>query len=152
MIDAQPHIGTNKLPKIIAKMRETIIQAGGEIHFNCRIEDFIINNNEIEGLIDQHQNKILGHSVILATGHSARDVFHLFTKHKLIIEAKSFAVGVRIEHPQPIIDQTQYHCDIRSRYLPAASYKLVHQVKGKGVFSFCMCPGGQIVPSAYFTR
>lgn len=148
MIDAQPHIGTNKLPKIIAKMRETILQSGGEIHFNCRVEDFIINNNEIKGLIDQNKNKIHGHSVILATGHSARDIFHLFVKHKLIIEAKSFAVGVRIEHPQPIIDQTQYHCDIRSRYLPAASYKLVHQVKGKGVFSFCMCPGGQIVPSA----
>ena len=148
MIDTHPHIGTNKLPKIIAKMRENILAAGGELHYNCRVEDFILKGNKIEGVVDQNGTKILGHSVILATGHSARDVFYLLDKHKILLEAKSFAMGVRIEHPQPIIDAEQYRCEVRSRYLPAASYKLVHQVNGKGVFSFCMCPGGQIVPSA----
>ena len=148
MIDTHPHIGTNKLPKIIAKMRENILAAGGEIHFDCRVDDFIIKGNKMEGVIDQDGNKILGHSVILATGHSARDIFYLLDKHKILIEAKSFAMGVRIEHPQPIIDAAQYRCEVRSRYLPAASYKFVHQVNGKGVFSFCMCPGGHIVPSA----
>jgi uncharacterized FAD-dependent dehydrogenase len=148
MIDTHPHIGTNKLPKIIAKMRENILAAGGEIHFDCRVDDFIIKGDKMEGVIDQNGNKILGHSVILATGHSARDIFYLLDKHKILIEAKSFAMGVRIEHPQPIIDAAQYRCEVRSRYLPAASYKFVHQVNGKGVFSFCMCPGGHIVPSA----
>lgn len=148
MIDTHPHIGTNKLPKIIAQMRENILNAGGEVHFNCRVTDFILKKNKLEGVMDQRGNKILGHSVVLATGHSARDIFHLLDKHQILIEPKSFAMGVRIEHPQPIIDKAQYHCDTRSRYLPAASYKLVHQVNGKGVFSFCMCPGGHIVPSA----
>lgn len=148
MIDTHPHIGTNKLPKIIAKMRENILSAGGELHFNCRVEDLILKGNKIEGVVDQNGAKILGHSVILATGHSARDIYYLLNKHKIILEAKSFALGVRVEHPQPIIDAEQYRCEVRSRYLPAASYKLVQQVNGKGVFSFCMCPGGQIVPSA----
>ena len=148
MIDTHPHIGTNKLPKIIAKMRENVLAAGGEIHFDCRVDDFIIKGNKMEGVIDQDGNKILGHSVILATGHSARDIFYLLDKHKILIEAKSFAMGVRIEHPQPIIDAAQYRCEVRSKYLPAASYKFVHQVNDKGVFSFCMCPGGHIVPSA----
>ena len=109
---------------------------------------FHTQRNKIEGVIDQNGNTILGQSVILATGHSARDIFYLLNNKNLLIEAKSFAMGVRIEHPQPIIDSAQYHCDIRSRYLPAASYKFVQQVNGKGVFSFCMCPGGHIVPSA----
>ncbi len=148
MIDTHPHIGTNKLPKIIAKMRENILASGGEIHFDCRVEDLILKGTKIKGVIDQNGNKILGHSVILATGHSARDIFHLLDRNKIHIEAKSFALGVRIEHPQPIIDAAQYHCNIRSKYLPAASYKFVQQVNGKGVFSFCMCPGGHIVPSA----
>jgi uncharacterized FAD-dependent dehydrogenase len=148
MIDTHPHIGTNKLPKIIAKMRENILDSGGEIHFNTRVEDLILSGDKISGVIDQNGHKILGHSVILATGHSARDIFHLLNRHKIKIEGKSFALGVRIEHPQPIIDRAQYHCDVRSKYLPAASYKFVQQVNGKGVFSFCMCPGGHIVPSA----
>jgi len=148
MIDTHPHIGTNKLPKIIAKMRENILASGGEIHFDCRVEDLILKETKIEGVVDQHDNKILGQSVILATGHSARDIFHLLDRHKILIESKSFALGVRIEHPQPIIDKAQYHCNVRSKYLPAASYKFVQQVNGKGVFSFCMCPGGHIVPSA----
>tara|TARA_B110000444_G_scaffold193375_1_gene183482 strand:+ start:7894 stop:9444 length:1551 start_codon:yes stop_codon:yes gene_type:complete len=148
MIDAYPHIGTNKLPKIIAKIRKNILEAGGEVHFNCRIEDLVLKEKKILGVIDHRGNIISGHSVILATGHSARDIFHLLDRHRLEIEAKSFALGVRIEHPQPIIDQAQYRCDKRSRYLPAAAYKFVQQVNGKGVFSFCMCPGGHIVPSA----
>ncbi len=148
MIDAHPHIGTNKLPKIIAKMRKNILSCGGEMHFECRVEDLIIKGNKIEGVVDQNENKILGHSVILATGHSAKDIFHLLNRHKIKIEAKPFALGVRIEHPQPIIDRAQYHCNVRSKYLPAASYKFVQQVNGRGVFSFCMCPGGHIVPSA----
>ena len=148
MIDAYPHIGTNKLPKIIAKIRKNILEAGGEVHFNCRIEDLVLKEKKILGVIDNRGNIISGHSVILATGHSARDIFHLLDRHRLEIEAKSFALGVRIEHPQPIIDQAQYRCDKRSRYLPAAAYKFVQQVNGKGVFSFCMCPGGHIVPSA----
>lgn len=148
IIDAHPHIGTNKLPKIIANMRKNILSSGGEIHFGCRVENLIIKGNKIEGVVDQNENKILGHSVILATGHSARDIFHLLNRHKIKIEAKPFALGVRIEHPQPIIDRAQYHCDVRSKYLPAASYKFVQQVNGRGVFSFCMCPGGHIVPSA----
>ena len=129
-------------------MRENILSNGGEIHFDCRVEDLIIKGAKIKGVVDQNGNKILGHSVILATGHSARDIFYLLNRHKIKIEAKSFALGVRIEHPQPIIDKAQYHCNIRSKYLPAASYKFVQQVNGKGVFSFCMCPGGHIVPSA----
>ena len=148
IIDAHPHIGTNKLPKIIANMRKNILSSGGEIHFGCRVENLIIKGNKIEGVVDQNENKILGHSIILATGHSARDIFHLLNRHKIKIEAKPFALGVRIEHPQPIIDRAQYHCDVRSKYLPAASYKFVQQVNGRGVFSFCMCPGGHIVPSA----
>jgi len=148
MIDAHPHIGTNKLPKIIARMRENILSHGGEIHFGCRVENVIIEESKIKGVVDQNGNKISGHSVILATGHSARDIFYLLKQHKIKIEAKSFALGVRIEHPQPIIDKAQYHCNVRSKYLPAASYKFVQQVNGKGVFSFCMCPGGHIVPSA----
>lgn len=148
MIDTHPHIGTNKLPKIIAKMRENILGAGGEFHFDCRVEDLILKKNKIDGVIDQYGNRILAHSIILATGHSARDIYYLLNRHNISLESKSFALGVRIEHPQPIIDNAQYNCNTRSKHLPAASYSFVEQVNGKGVFSFCMCPGGYIVPSA----
>jgi len=148
MIDTHPHIGTNKLPKIIAKMRENILDAGGEFHFDCRVEDLILKKNKIDGVIDQYGNRILAHSIILATGHSARDIYYLLNRHNISLESKSFALGVRIEHPQPIIDNAQYNCNTRSKYLPAASYSFVEQVNGKGVFSFCMCPGGYIVPAA----
>ena len=130
--------------KLSLKCVKNILSHGGEIHFDRRVEDLIIKGAKIKGVVDQNGNKILGHSVILATGHSARDIFHLLDRHKILIESKSFALGVRIEHPQPIIDRAQYHCNIRSKYLPAASYKFVHQVNGKGVFSFCMCPGGHM--------
>lgn len=148
LIDAHPHIGTNKLPKIIAKMRQRILDCGGEIHFDTRVVDILDNGGSVTGVKCSGGTLFKAKSVILATGHSARDIYELFDHKGWMIEAKSFALGVRIEHPQRIIDSAQYHCDIRDPYLPAASYSLVHQVKGMGVFSFCMCPGGHIVPAA----
>lgn len=153
LVDAHPHIGTNKLPVLVAKLRETILEHGGEILFDTRVEDLILENDEIKGVITQRGDKIKGLGVILATGHSARDIFQLLDRRKVLIEAKPFALGVRIEHSQTLIDRIQYHCEIdRGPYLPASAYSLVHQTeyKGKqrGVFSFCMCPGGFIVPAA----
>jgi len=146
--DAHPHIGTNKLPGIIVKIRETIINAGGEIHFNTRIDDLIIEGNIAKGVVTQNGEKIYGKAVILATGHSARNVFEMLHNKGILLEAKPFAMGVRVEHPQGLIDSIQYSCKIRSDYLPAAAYNLVSQVNGRGVYSFCMCPGGFIVPAA----
>ncbi len=152
LIDAHPHIGTNKLPAIVTAIRQSIIEAGGEVHFNSKVIDFIIKNEEMRGVKLQSGAVLEGIGVILATGHSARDIFELLQRKRIYIEAKPFALGVRVEHPQQIIDKIQYHCDNRGDYLPASSYSLVSQVdyKGieKGVFSFCMCPGGFIVPSA----
>ncbi|AZQ44201.1 NAD(P)/FAD-dependent oxidoreductase [Nonlabens ponticola] len=149
LVDAHPHIGTNKLPKIIQRIRETILQYGGEIHFETRVTDFILRNDAITSLILNDQDEVAVNKVILATGHSARDIFELLHRKKVTIEAKSFAMGVRVEHPQHIIDSIQYSCDgERSELLPAASYSLVQQIKGRGVYSFCMCPGGFIVPAA----
>ncbi len=152
-IDAHPHIGTNKLPAIISSMREQIIACGGEILFETKLTDFIIEGNAIKGIVVQHvENKnsysIKADAVILATGHSARDVFYLLNEKKIAIEAKPIAMGVRIEHQQKIIDAAQYHCQVRSEYLPPASYALTHQHKNRGVYSFCMCPGGIIAPAA----
>ena len=152
LVDSHPHIGTNRLPKIIEAMRENILSAGGQIHFGTRVEDFIITDGTFKGVIDQNGNQITGIGTILATGHSARDIFSLLQKHKIEIEAKEFALGVRVEHPQLLIDQQQYHAEIRDPFLPAASYSLTAQTyrkgKAKGVYSFCMCPGGHIVPAA----
>ena len=149
LIDAHPHIGTNKLPKLIASIRETILNAGGEIHFNSKVTDLIIRDKKILGAITEKGDKVLGKSVILATGHSARDIFFLLQEKNILIEAKPFSMGVRIEHPQRLIDQIQYSCkEDRGPYLPAASYRLVEQVNGRGIYSFCMCPGGFIVPAA----
>ena len=159
LYEAHPHIATNKLPKLIEAIRKTILQFGGEIHFNTKVIDFIVEGNEMKGVIaeavvgSQHQqHEYKGIGVILATGHSARDIFELLHKKNITIEAKPFALGVRIEHQQSLIDSIQYKCADRGMYLPAASYSLVEQVKTgtqqKGVFSFCMCPGGFIVPSA----
>ncbi len=148
LIDAHPHIGTNKLPKIIAKMREKILDCGGEIHFDTRVVDILQKGNKVSAVKSLNGNVYEGDAVILATGHSARDIYELFHEKNWEIKAKSFALGIRIEHPQPIIDAAQYHCTDRGPYLPAAAYSLVHQVKGLGVFSFCMCPGGHIVPAA----
>ncbi|HAA17326.1 MAG TPA: FAD-binding protein [Cytophagales bacterium] len=152
LVDAHPHIGTNKLPKIVEALRETIRQKGGEVHFDTKVTDFILVQGEMRGVVTQDGTAYEGQGVILATGHSARDIFQLLHDRHVKIEAKPFALGVRIEHQQSLIDQIQYRRPERGEHLPAAAYSLVHQVgyKGekKGVFSFCMCPGGFIVPSA----
>ncbi|GAA4298000.1 NAD(P)/FAD-dependent oxidoreductase [Nibribacter koreensis] len=153
LFDAHPHIGTNKLPVLIAQLRETILNAGGEIHFDTRVTDFIVEGKQMRGVHTATGSTFEGEAVILATGHSARDIYELLHAKNILIEAKPFAMGVRVEHQQSLIDGIQYHCNgDRGNYLPAASYALVHQVdyKGqqRGVFSFCMCPGGFIVPSA----
>ncbi|MGB4773929.1 MAG: FAD-binding protein [Daejeonella sp.] len=145
LVDARPHIGTNKLPQIISSIRESILNAGAEIHFNCKFTNLIIKNNQIKGAI-AGGNSYLADALILATGHSARDVYHILHRQNISIEAKPFALGLRIEHPQEIIDQAQYHCKVRGPYLPPSYYNLVDQVDGRGVFSFCMCPGGIIAP------
>ena len=148
LVDAHPHIGTNKLPLIIEKIRETILNAGGEIHFNTRIESFVVENNLITGVKNQNGDLIPAQRVILSTGHSARNIFETLHENNILIESKPFAMGVRVEHQQQLIDSIQYHCTLRSDYLPAAAYNLVKQVQGRGVYSFCMCPGGFIVPAA----
>jgi uncharacterized FAD-dependent dehydrogenase len=141
------------LPLLITALRESILEAGGEIHFNTKVVDFILQDSIIKGVITQAGDKVNGEAVILATGHSARDIFELLHRREILIEAKPFALGVRVEHQQELIDRIQYHCPVnRGPYLPASSYALVHQAKvlgrDRGVFSFCMCPGGFIVPSA----
>lgn len=148
LIDAHPHIGSNKLPKIIQEIRNTVLSSGGEVHFNSKVTDLIIKQNSIKGVIVNGISEFTGESVILATGHSARDIYYLLDNHNVFIEAKPFAAGVRIEHPQSIIDNIQYHSAIRHPNLPAASYNFNCQVDGKGVYSFCMCPGGIIVPAS----
>ncbi|MGZ8476745.1 MAG: NAD(P)/FAD-dependent oxidoreductase, partial [Candidatus Binatia bacterium] len=153
LFDAHPHIGTHKLPKLVAELRASIKQAGGQVHFQTRVTDFLLDGSEMKGVRTQHGDVIEGRATILATGHSARDIFHLLYDKKILIEAKPFALGVRVEHRQRLIDSIQYHCQAeRGAYLPAAAYALVHQAKingkDKGVFSFCMCPGGFIVPAA----
>jgi uncharacterized FAD-dependent dehydrogenase len=153
LVEAHPHIGTNKLPLIVSRLRETILQSGGEIHFNTKVVDFILEDGEMKGVQSHEGIHYRGLGVILATGHSARDIFHLLNKRGIHLEAKSFALGVRIEHSQNLIDRIQYNCSPdRGPYLPASSYALVHQAqfegKKRGVFSFCMCPGGFVVPSA----
>lgn len=146
LVDARPHIGTNKLPQIIEDMRNTIIEYGGEIHFDRRVDDILAAFGKVEGVVTNDGETIRAEHVILATGHSARDIYYLFEKKKWAIESKPFALGVRIEHPQAIIDKAQYHCDTRHENLPPAYYSLVEQVNERGVFSFCMCPGGVIAP------
>ncbi|RRB07159.1 NAD(P)/FAD-dependent oxidoreductase [Larkinella rosea] len=152
LVDAHPHIGTNKLPEVVIALRQSIIEAGGEIRFNTRMVDLLIEQNEIKGVVTDRGDELTGLGVILATGHSARDVFDLLHQKGITIENKPFAMGVRIEHQQSFIDQVQYHRPERGDYLPAASYSLVTQTRHKGiergVFSFCMCPGGFIVPAA----
>ena len=149
LIDSHPHIGTNKLPKVVQNIRETILKYGGEIHFESRVVDFEIIDNKIKAIRLKDGLEMNINAVILATGHSARDIYELLFKKDIQLKAKSFAMGVRVEHPQQIIDNIQYHCSgERNELLPAASYSLVQQVSGRGVYSFCMCPGGFIVPAA----
>jgi uncharacterized FAD-dependent dehydrogenase len=152
LIDAHPHIGSNKLPIVVQTIRETIIKFGGEIHFDAFVDNLIIEektqSRKIIGVVVNSQKEFFGESVILATGHSARDIFELLDKKNIKIEAKPFALGVRIEHPQALIDEIQYRQKPRDKNLPASSYSLVCQSDNRGVFSFCMCPGGLIVPAA----
>ncbi|MFM2224219.1 MAG: hypothetical protein RJA07_421 [Bacteroidota bacterium] len=148
LVDTHPHIGTNHLPQIISDMRDRIIECGGEVHFSKKLTDLIIDENSIKGITCHDGSSIEADAVILATGHSARDIFELLDKKNILIEAKPFALGVRIEHPQHIIDAQQYHCETREESLPPAAYSLVEQVNGKGVFSFCMCPGGIIAAAS----
>jgi len=146
LVEAHPHIGTNKLPQIIQDIREKIIECGGQVLFETRVTDFVVKNNEIQGIITQNGDTISANKLILATGHSARDIFELLDRKKIFIEAKPFAIGVRAEHPQELIDKIQYSCDYRGEHLPPAPYSIVKQVNGRGMYSFCMCPGGVIAP------
>ena len=148
LIDAHPHIGSNKLPQIIEAIRNTVLNCGGEIHFNAKITDIITKDDRVTGVVVNNAEEYSVQSLILATGHSARDIFTLLEQKKIFIEAKPFAVGVRIEHPQQLINEMQYHSPEKNPYLPAASYNLSCQAGEKGVFSFCMCPGGIIVPAS----
>ncbi|CAM3648771.1 FAD-dependent protein [Flavobacterium gelidilacus] len=148
LVEAHPHIGTNKLPQIIQDIREKIIECGGQVLFEKRVTDFTIKNNEIQGVVLHDGTTIESNKVILATGHSARDIFELLHKKDIFIEAKPFALGVRAEHPQELIDKIQYSCDFRGEFLPPAPYSIVKQVAGRGMYSFCMCPGGVIAPCA----
>ena len=148
LIEAHPHIGTNKLPQIIQDIREKIIEFGGQVLFETRVTDILLINNEVQGIETQNGERILSNKIILATGHSARDIFELLDRKKILIEAKPFALGVRAEHPQSLIDQIQYSCDYRGEHLPPAPYSIVKQVNGRGMYSFCMCPGGVIAPCA----
>jgi uncharacterized protein len=148
LVEAHPHIGTNKLPGIIASMRECILAQGGEVHFNTRVTEFLVEGDSIRGVRVQNGDVFHSRRVILATGHSARDIFEQLHRQGIAIELKPLAVGVRVEHEQRLIDQIQYSCDVRGPYLPASAYSIVKQVGGRGVYSFCMCPGGVIAPCA----
>lgn len=149
LVDAHPHIGTNKLPKIIEAMREAIIECGGEVHFETKLTDLKIESGKLTAIETNGDTWQSVKELILATGHSARDIFELLHRHEIPMEAKPFALGVRVEHPQHIVDKIQYSCGTkRPEGLPAAAYSLVKQVEGRGVYSFCMCPGGIICPAA----
>jgi uncharacterized FAD-dependent dehydrogenase len=147
LADAHPHIGTNKLPAIIANMRNYILEHGGEVRFNTRVTDFILDGDRIIG-VETTQGPVNAKNVILATGHSARDIFELLHRRGIEIELKPLSIGVRVEHPQALIDSIQYHCEVRSPYLPPSPYSIVRQIHGRGVYSFCMCPGGVVAPCA----
>lgn len=151
LYEAHPHIGTNKLPHIITAMREQIEQSGGKVLFGKKLVDFTVEKGQIIESITADGDRFPTEALILATGHSARDIFKLFKTKGILIEAKPFALGVRVEHPQSIIDEIQYHCALRGPNLPPAAYSLVEQVADRGVFSFCMCPGGIIAPAATAT-
>ena len=147
-IDTHPHIGSNRLPKIVAAIRQRILDNGGEIYFNSKVDDFILKDNKLIGVKINSQQEIFGDAVILATGHSARDIYYLLNKKNIRIEPKPFAMGVRIEHPQALINEIRYHSKEKHPNLPSAAYTLVTDVEERGVYSFCMCPGGIIVPAA----
>ena len=148
LVDAHPHIGTNRLPKVIQAMRETVVECGGEIHFGTRLESILRSGKELRGVACSDGKRYDSRAAILATGHSARDIFYLLERNTLALELKPIALGVRVEHEQEFVDRSQYRVDTRTAELPPASYALRHQSAGRGVFSFCMCPGGIICPAA----
>ncbi|WP_089721927.1 NAD(P)/FAD-dependent oxidoreductase [Candidatus Entotheonella palauensis] len=148
LVDAHPHIGSNQLPRMVSRLRETIESFGGTVHFGAHVTDLAIDAGQLRGIHWGEGQFHAGHALILASGHSARDVFEMLCRHALALEFKPFALGVRIEHPQALIDEIQYKQSPRSPYLPASSYALSCQLGDKGVFSFCMCPGGLVVPAA----
>jgi len=148
LVKAHPHIGTNKLPQLITKIREFITDCGGEVRFETKLTDIKTASGQLKSICLNANEWVDCKQLILATGHSARDIFELLDRRNIQIESKPFALGVRVEHPQDIIDQAQYKCKTRDEYLPPASYSLTHQVRGLGVYSFCMCPGGIIAPCA----
>jgi len=151
LIEAHPHIGSNLLPNVVKALRSSIVEAGGEVRFRSKVTDFLLTDGRIRGVVLNETGELESDAVILATGHSARDIYELLQRRKILLERKPFAVGVRIEHPQPLIDSIQYHTrpgSERHRLLPAASYRLATKIRGRGVHSFCMCPGGFIVPAA----
>ena len=151
LTDAHPHIGSNLLPNVVKAIRQSILAAGGEVRFQTKVVDFLISGGKMQGVLTAGGEEILADSVILATGHSARDIYRLLAGKNVLLEPKPFAVGFRIEHPQPFIDRTQYHLDPgqeRPRLLPAARYRLATKIRGRGVHSFCMCPGGWVVPAS----
>jgi len=148
LVDAHPHIGSNKLPGIVANIRQTIAHYGGAVHFGAHVTDLILQRQRLVGVQVNHSEEWRARAVVLATGHSARDVYRMLARHRIRLEAKPFAMGVRIEHPQPLIDAIQYRQRPREAHLPASSYRLSTQAGDRGVFSFCMCPGGLVVPAA----
>lgn len=148
LIDAHPHIGSNRLPGIVSSIRNTILKYGGEIHFESRVTDFITNGRGIQGVIVNDSTEFSGDGVILAAGHSAGDIYSLFKRKNIRVESKPFAMGVRIEHPQTLINEIQYNSKHYNRHLPAAAYSLTCKTGGRGAYTFCMCPGGIIVPAA----
>lgn len=147
LFESHPHIGSDKLPEVVEQMRNTINVCGGEMHFETRLTEIIIENNAVKGCITADGKKFEANAMILATGHSAHDIYEMLDRQGIALEVKGFAMGVRVEHPQKLIDSIQYHCPDRGDYLPAASYSLVEQIADRGVYSFCMCPGGRIVPA-----
>lgn len=148
LYEAHPHLGTDKLPSIISNIRQSILDAGGQFILEKKVTDFLIEGDAIKGVVTSDNEKFISPFVILACGHSARDIYYICRNHSVELEMKPFAMGVRVEHPQELIDRIQYHGNPRGEFLPAASYNLAKQVDGRGVYSFCMCPGGFIVPSA----
>ena len=148
MYEAHPHLGTDKLPGIITEIRKSIVEAGGQFMLEKKVTDFLIDGDSIKGVVTSDNEQFISPYVILATGHSARDIYDICKIRGIELEMKAFAIGVRVEHPQELIDKIQYHGNSRGEFLPASSYNLAKQIDGRGVYSFCMCPGGFIVPSA----
>lgn len=148
LVNTHPHIGSDKLPGIIRSIRKMIIEYGGEVHFNTALKNILLKDKKVAGIETRNGDKIEAQALVLATGHSARDVYQMLNQLGIKLEGKSFAMGLRIEHPQELIDSIQYSCPVRGPYLPAATYSLVEQIEGRGVYSFCMCPGGIIVPAS----